>query len=59
MATKINWCDEVVNPIGGCTRVSPGCDNCFAANMSFRQHNMGTELYKGTAVWVDIKTELP
>ena len=29
-ATKISWCDEVWNPVVGCTRVSAGCDNCYA-----------------------------
>lgn len=28
--SKIEWCDKVWNPVVGCTRVSAGCDNCYA-----------------------------
>ena len=28
--TKIEWCDSTLNPWIGCTRVSPGCDHCYA-----------------------------
>lgn len=28
--TKIEWCDETVNPIVGCSHASIGCENCFA-----------------------------
>ena len=29
--TEISWCDSTMNPWIGCTKVSPGCDNCYAA----------------------------
>lgn len=29
--TKIEWCDHTFNPWEGCTKVSPGCKNCYAA----------------------------
>jgi protein gp37 len=29
--TKIEWCDSTFNPWVGCTRVSPACDDCYAA----------------------------
>ncbi|HEX8299618.1 MAG TPA: phage Gp37/Gp68 family protein, partial [Rubricoccaceae bacterium] len=28
--TKIEWTDKTWNPVVGCTRVSAGCDNCYA-----------------------------
>ena len=28
--TKIAWCDSTFNPWIGCTRIGPGCDNCYA-----------------------------
>jgi len=29
--TAIEWCDFTFNPWIGCTKISPGCDNCYAA----------------------------
>lgn len=31
--TKIEWTDHTFNPWIGCTRVSPACDNCYAAEL--------------------------
>ena len=28
--TAIEWCDSTFNPWIGCTKVSPGCDHCYA-----------------------------
>jgi len=40
--TKISWCDATFNPWIGCTKVSAGCDNCYAeAQNSFRKWNGG------------------
>ena len=36
MPTKIQWTDEAWNPITGCTPVSEGCKNCYAARMAKR-----------------------
>ena len=36
MASKIEWTDETWNPFVGCTKVSPGCANCYAARMASR-----------------------
>ncbi|OXR48132.1 hypothetical protein PuT2_13995 [Pusillimonas sp. T2] len=37
--TKIEWCDHTFNPWIGCTKVGPGCDNCYAeADFDKRRH---------------------
>lgn len=37
--TNIEWCDHTFNPWFGCTKVSPGCDHCYAeARMDTRLH---------------------
>lgn len=36
MPTKIEWCDEVWNPITGCDPISEGCKSCYAARMAKR-----------------------
>jgi protein gp37 len=35
------------NPITGCTRVSAGCDHCYAYTLTKRLAGMGQEKYKG------------
>lgn len=34
--TKIEWCDHTWSPWRGCTKVSPGCANCYAEALSKR-----------------------
>jgi len=35
-STKIGWCHHTFNPWWGCTKVSPGCTNCYADSFSRR-----------------------
>ncbi len=35
--TNIEWTDETWNPVRGCSRVSAGCDNCYAIRQAARQ----------------------
>ena len=37
-STAIEWCDATFNPWIGCTKVSPGCDNCYAARQDTFRH---------------------
>lgn len=46
--SKIEWTDEVWNPIAGCTKVSAGCKNCYAEKMAKRCVAMGQAKYVGT-----------
>jgi len=34
--SKIEWTDHTFNPWVGCTKVSPGCDHCYAEAWSKR-----------------------
>ena len=34
--SAIEWTDTTWNPVTGCTKISPGCDNCYAARFSER-----------------------
>lgn len=36
MPTKIQWTEEVWNPVTGCTKISKGCKNCYADAMCRR-----------------------
>jgi len=44
--TKIEWTESTWNPISGCTKVSKGCDNCYAERMAKRLQAMGTKGYE-------------
>jgi len=34
--TGISWTDHTFNPWWGCTKIAPGCDNCYAATLDKR-----------------------
>jgi len=48
MATKssIEWTESTWNPLSGCTKVSPGCKNCYAERMALRLQAMGQPNYR-------------
>lgn len=43
--TKIQWTEMTWNPITGCTKISDGCLNCYAARMAKRLKAMGNPRY--------------
>jgi len=56
--TKIQWCDSAFNPWRGCTKISPGCTNCYAEAVSRRNQNVlgvwgpnGTRVLASEAMW--------
>lgn len=46
----IQWTDQTWNPVVGCTPVSPGCLNCYAAAEAPRLGRMGARQYVGVTV---------
>jgi len=43
--SKIEWTETTWNPVTGCTKVSPGCKNCYAERMTKRLKAMGQANY--------------
>lgn len=48
MSTKstIEWTEATWNPVTGCTKISPGCDHCYAERMASRLQAMGQPNYR-------------
>ena len=44
--SSIEWTDATWNPVTGCTKVSPGCKNCYALRIAKRLHAMGQHRYR-------------
>lgn len=43
--SAIEWTESTWNPVTGCTKVSPGCQHCYAEVMSHRLQAMGQQNY--------------
>lgn len=44
--SSIEWTDATWNPVTGCSKVSPGCLNCYAERMAKRLKAMGVARYR-------------
>src|SRR5438874_108737 len=44
--SAIEWTDATWNPVTGCTKVSPGCKNCYAERLALRLQAMGNPRYR-------------
>ena len=44
--SAIEWTEQTWNPTTGCTKVSPGCKNCYAEIMARRLKAMGLKGYE-------------
>jgi protein gp37 len=44
--SAIEWTDATWNPVTGCTKVSAGCDNCYAERLALRLQRMGSTRYR-------------
>jgi protein gp37 len=53
--TGITWCHHTFNPWWGCTRISPGCDNCYAdawaRRTGFKLWDGGPRRFFGQTHW--------
>ncbi len=47
--SKIQWTEKTWNPVRGCSRVSPGCDSCYAMSQAHRFSGPGKP-YEGLTV---------
>lgn len=44
--SRIEWTEQTWNPTVGCTKISPGCKNCYAEIMAKRLQAMGMHGYE-------------
>lgn len=44
--SKIEWTESTWNPITGCSKISPGCKNCYAEKLALRLKAMGQPNYE-------------
>jgi len=44
--TSIEWTEQTWNPTVGCSKISPGCANCYAEVMAMRLQAMGVTGYE-------------
>lgn len=65
MTTNIQWTDETWNPVRGCSRVSSGCDNCYAMGQAHRFSGPGkpyeglTTIRRGKVDWAGMARLVP
>ncbi|HUQ06967.1 MAG TPA: phage Gp37/Gp68 family protein [Kofleriaceae bacterium] len=46
VANEIPWNDTTWNPVRGCTKVSPGCDHCYAERIAIRGRGVPGHAYE-------------
>lgn len=56
--SRIEWTEATWNPTTGCTKVSSGCKNCYAATLSKRLKAMGLKKYKNEFQFTEHPEEL-
>lgn len=56
--SSIEWTESTWNPSTGCTKISQGCKNCYAARLSKRLKLMGLKKYKNNFRFTQHKNEI-
>src|SRR5438132_8215404 len=61
--TNISWTDATLNAVIGCSKVSPGCANCYAERLALRygwsKHPWGAQYVDENVVLKPHKLTLP
>ena len=57
LMTSIEWTKSTWNPVTGCSKISPGCKNCYAERMARRLRAMGQHRYRN-GFEVTLQTDL-
>ncbi len=57
LMTSIEWTKSTWNPVTGCSKISPGCKNCYAERMAKRLRAMGQYRYRN-GFEVTLQTDL-
>src|SRR2546422_853701 len=56
--SAIEWTNATWNPTTGCTKISQGCKNCYAARLSPKLKRWGIKKYKNNFEFTQHKSEL-
>lgn len=56
--SNIEWTEATWNPSTGCTKISSGCKNCYAATLSKRLKTMGMKKYENEFEFTEHKDEI-
>ena len=46
VSSTIEWTEAMWNPVTGCTKISPGCQHCYAERLATRLQAMGQPRYR-------------
>ena len=58
IGSQIEWTEATWNPTTGCTKISPGCKNCYAEKLSKRLNAMGLKKYKNNFKFTEQPNDL-
>jgi len=56
--SEIEWTEATWNPTTGCSKISPGCKNCYAEKLSKRLKAMGVKKYKNNFQFTEQPNDL-
>mgnify|MGYP000300715502 CR=1 FL=1 len=57
-SSSIEWTESTWNPSTGCSKISPGCKNCYAEKMSVRLNLMGVKKYQNVFKFTEHPNDL-